>query len=47
LEKKIKQAWKAADEMDTKPDGETLTEKVQKVVEATLREENTPTGNKR
>jgi hypothetical protein len=37
LEKKMELAWKAADEMDTTSDGETLTEMVQKAVAATLR----------
>jgi len=47
LEKKTELARKAQDEMDTAPDGETLTETVQKAVAAALRQQNKPAGNKR
>jgi hypothetical protein len=47
LEKKTKLVRKAADEMDTKPDGETLTETEKKAVEAVLQQQNKPVRNKR
>jgi hypothetical protein len=47
LEKKETVAQPASDGMNTKPDGETLTGKVQKAVEGVVRQQNKPARNNR